>query len=555
MKFLPLNLKFAIAVSVLVLVFAISAASDTGVGPGGGTPGTSQNFQLVGSNPLFNRGMNAALAIFDHFLYVGNRSDGSNSCGDFNSTGPIAPVLTPTAPDGTCLHVHPGILIVDIDNPNNPTVVGEIPVSVAAPNAAGQPEGVTSRELRVWPDKNLLIELSFRCSRVIHDCPRGNDTTFPFDFKFFDLGDPVHPRLISRHVTKSSAGLPIKPHEFFLWIDPNNNNRALLWESTPFSGRFTSVDPARPQLVIEDISDVPDGGDVKLVAEGNWNQFFPGANDQINYDFDLAVHSMAPTFDGTLTHLAYLRGGYLTLDTSDVAKNRIPAGMVLSLNDKLISQVADRASWGAGNTCPGHTELGCSESHSSLQVPGRPFELNVDEVYGTFTDSSFGWPWAWVRLISIADPTHPTIVGEYKIFQNTLAFQGSAGPFGDDAATEQFTSYGSHNPTVLPNIAFDDWHSGGLQAIDISDPSHPAQGGWFSPTPLDSVALEDPALSRGPNKVVMWSYPIIKDGLIYVIDIRNGLYVLRYTGPHAAEVNAIQFLEGNSNLRSAGNFQ
>ncbi len=82
------------------------------------------NFELVGHNPLFDRGMNAALAIFDHFVYVGNRSDGSNSCGDLNGSGPIAPVLTPTNPDGTCTHVHPGILIVDIEDPENPTVVG-----------------------------------------------------------------------------------------------------------------------------------------------------------------------------------------------------------------------------------------------------------------------------------------------------------------------------------------------------------------------------------------------------------------------------------------------
>jgi uncharacterized repeat protein (TIGR01451 family) len=47
---------------------------------------------------------------------------------------------------------------------------------------------------------------------------------------------------------------------------------------------------------------------------------------------------------------------------------------------------------------------------------------------------------------------------------------------------------------------------------------------------------------------VMWSYPIIRDGLIYVVDIRNGLYILRYTGPGAEEVAAISFLEGNSNL-------
>ena len=49
----------------------------------------------------------------------------------------------------------------------------------------------------------------------------------------------------------------------------------------------------------------------------------------------------------------------------------------------------------------------------------------------------------------------------------------------------------------------------------------------------------------------MWSYPIIRDGLIYVIDIRNGLYILRYTGPHAGQVADIRFFEGNSNLGDA----
>jgi hypothetical protein len=49
----------------------------------------------------------------------------------------------------------------------------------------------------------------------------------------------------------------------------------------------------------------------------------------------------------------------------------------------------------------------------------------------------------------------------------------------------------------------------------------------------------------------LWSFPIIRDGLIYVVDIRNGLYVLHYTGPHAGEVAAISFLEGNSDLGDA----
>jgi hypothetical protein len=70
------------------------------------------------------------------------------------------------------------------------------------------------------------------------------------------------------------------------------------------------------------------------------------------------------------------------------------------------------------------------------------------------------------------------------------------------------------------------------------------------------VLLEDPRLSSDPDtgrneKVVMWSYPIIKDGLIYVIDLRNGLYVLEYEGRFEREVERIGFLEGNSNQGDA----
>ena len=67
------------------------------------------------------------------------------------------------------------------------------------------------------------------------------------------------------------------------------------------------------------------------------------------------------------------------------------------------------------------------------------------------------------------------------------------------------------------------------------------------PEPLPVVQTEDPLLSSGPDKVVMWSFPIIVDGLIYVVDLRNGLYILRYRGPHADEVARVKFLDGNSN--------
>jgi hypothetical protein len=187
-----------------------------------------------------------------------------------------------------------------------------------------------------------------------------------------------------------------------------------------------------------------------------------------------------------------------------------------------------------------------------VPVPGRHFALTTDEVYGTFTDPSFGCRWGWARLINVRQPQRPRIVGEYEIAQDAPSFCGSA---QDDAVTEQYRSYSSHNPTVTPDLAFIDWHSGGLQAIDISNPGEPAQAGWYTPTPEAAVANEDPALSAGDdvngNKVVLWSYPIIRDGRIYAVDIRNGLYILRYTGTNAGEAAGIHFFEGNSNLGDA----
>ena len=221
MKARPLTV---LVLTGVALALPAVARADVGVGPGGGTPGTSSNFTLVGANPLFGRGMNAAIAMFDHYVYVGNRTDGSSRCGAGD------PRATTTGPD-SCAHPHPGVLVVDISKPAQPTVVGEFGEEFVTGANVGQ----TSRELRVWPRQKLLMVMYFRCSSVIHACPPSADT---FSIRFFDLHDPVHPRLISTYVPTR------KPHEMYLWVDPRNPARALLWLSTPTS----SVDPTVANL-------------------------------------------------------------------------------------------------------------------------------------------------------------------------------------------------------------------------------------------------------------------------------------------------------------------
>src|SRR5688572_11600232 len=100
------RLALTLTLSAALIAPAAIARGDETVGPGGGTPGTSSSFQLVGHDPLFARGMNAAPAFHEGFVYVGNRTDGSSRCG-------LGDPRRDTLGLDACPHPNPGVLVVD----------------------------------------------------------------------------------------------------------------------------------------------------------------------------------------------------------------------------------------------------------------------------------------------------------------------------------------------------------------------------------------------------------------------------------------------------------
>ncbi|HEV3473086.1 MAG TPA: hypothetical protein VG408_07790, partial [Actinomycetota bacterium] len=187
----------------------------------------------------------------------------------------------------------------------------------------------------------------------------------------------------------------------------------------------------------------------------------------------------------------------------------------------------------------------------AVKVFGKDYMLITDEVYSIAIRAlgPHGCPWGWMRMVDIKNVVKPKVVAEYKLPQN----EESLCPPQD--ALHSNASFASHNPTLTKNIAFITWHSGGLQAVDISNPAKPTKLAGFVADPVFPILQEDPVLSAGGDKVVAWSFPIIQDGLIYFVDIRNGLYVMRYTGPYESEVAGIDFIEGNSNQGDALKFE
>ena len=394
-------------------------------------------------------------------------------------------------------HADAGVLVVDISDPADPQVVHQI----------GPPEegnvGETSRELRVWPKQELLIILNFSCSVSLHACA---GFLISSTIRFYDISGNLasKPRLVATYFPSR------RPHEFFLWVDPFFLGRALLYMSTP-SG-------SNDNILVTDISRARDGVFDEI---SSWRADFPPPRDEGR------LHSLSVSVYGDRAYLAYLRSGFFLVDTSEIAAN-LPDPEI-----KLVAPLANHVFWPGGGP------------HSAAKVFNKRYVLVTDEVYGSRFGG--GCPWGWVRVIDIRNEQEPKVVAPYRVNpHNRSDFCTEVDP-----QTDELASFASHNPTVLNNLAFITWHSAGLQAVMINNPEKPKQAAEFKPQPLPSVQTEDPALSSGIDKVVMWSYPIIKDGLIYVVDVRNGLYILRYEGPFAAEVAGIGFLEGNSNLGDA----
>ncbi len=466
------SLIIALAFVVVAGLPAGARARDPDLARGGIR--ASANFELVGHHALLGRGMNAALAIYRNFLYVGSRTDASDTC------VPAAGVPR----SGGCPHERPNVLILDIADPGYPRLVGEI----------GPPHegvvGLTSRELRVWPQEKLLVV----DTRVLWESDRRPN------IRFYDISGPnaANPQLVSTYRPS------VEPHEMFLWIDPQDPARAFLFMSV-YSG---SVD--EPAVIVTDISGAREGTFEEVATLDTTGSF----SEEDRTNFFIAGHSISVSPDGTRGYLAYWGGTFLVLDTSDIASG-VPDPEL-----RLVTPLANRPTWPNPAT------------HSAVKVPGSDVVITTEELYGDYDDvndppgNSSGCPWGWARLIDVSDEVRPVVVGEYQVVENTEAYCRSLA--GQDPDNTTYTSYSTHDLTVLPKLAFISWHAAGLQAVSIADPSRPVQAGFFVPEPLRSVTTEDPALSRGLNRVVMWSYPIIRKGLIYVVDIRNGLYILRY---------------------------
>ena len=424
----------------------------------------ADRFEQVGHSDLGARGMNAALAVAGDTVYVGSRIDGAD------------------------------VLIVDVSDPAAPQVVGSI----------GPPDeglvGMSSRELRAVPDLDLLVVLNMQCSPDLHGC--SEPAAERENLKLYDISDRHAPALVGTYLFASTPIRPRSPHEMFLWRDPAEPGRVLLYMSVPITApTFEVVDLSDPALPVRAAGWDP---------VSNGGLLDPPGPDNL-------LHSVSASADGRTGYFSHLQGGLFVVDLSEVVDGIDPPAITMTTPPAAV------ADWSPPEP---------AGPHSAVKVPGRDLLVVTDEVYpqpfGT------GCPWGWMRTVDVSDPAAPRVLAEHKVAEN----EGGCGGIGEAI------TFTAHNTTATENLALISWHAAGLQAVDISDPAAPRTLAEYRPEPIDAVTTEDPGL--GGHPVAMWSYPVVQDGLIYVVDIRNGLYVLRYVGEHADELDRPGPYEGNS---------
>ena len=292
-------------------------------------------------------------------------------------------------------------------------------------------------------------------------------------------------RLLTFDVADCAAPAPLGALEL-----PGAPHEFYLWhdgqQALVFSAMF---DHAPPDLLVIDISEP---AQPEIVAE--WRAEAEGIAG--------LLHSISLARDGSRAYLALWNGGVL------VAEVELPEIRVL--RD------------GSGAASPALFVA----AHSAVPLEDPDYLLVTSELWRC--------PFSAATIVSVADPARPYVVASVALPENRC-----------DGLPAEDAVFSAHNPLVVGNLVFASWFSAGLQVLDVSDPRQPERVAQFVPAGEGAA----PVSYIGTYPVQTWSYPILYQGLLYVVDIQSGLYILRYKGRGAAEIMGVPHAEGNVTSR------
>jgi hypothetical protein len=442
-----------------------------------GAPPEASNMKLVGYNDLQAR--SAYQPTIHHqgdrwIAYIGHHG------GTDEIPSPVNPMTGKAEPNGTS--------IIDVTDPANPKYLRHLP------GQDGKYEGGGAQMVRVCDGKSL---------------PKGDPNavymlrTFGGEaHEIWNVADPVNPVLITR-----IGGLK-DTHKN--WWECDTGIAYLVsglpdWRTRRMTQIYDLSDPAHP---------------VKIRDFG-----LPGQEPGATGPMPTEVHgpiSAGP--GGNRVYFGYGtdKGGFLQIVDREKLLNGAKEPTPDNLRYPEISRLAMSAFNGAHTTFP------------MLRMPiaefARDKESNRDIVMIVDEEilNECAEPRQMVWFADVTVENRPMMISSYTAKESSGSFCERGGRFGAHSSNESMA------PVYYKKMAFISFFNAGVRAIDIRDPYHPAEVGYFIPAitaATDKRCVKIDGKDRCKVAIQTNNVETDERGYIYIVDRANtGLHILELTG-------------------------
>lgn len=447
-----------------------------------GAPPEASNMKLVGANDLQAR---SAYQPTIHrqgdrwIAYIGHHG------GTDDVPAPLNPMTGQAEPNGTS--------IVDVTDPAHPKYLRHLP------GQEGKYESGGAQMVRVCDGKSL---------------PKGDPNavymlrTFgSAAHEIWNVADPGNPVLVTR-----LGGLK-DTHKS--WWECDTGIAFLVsgapdWRTRRMTQVYDLSDPAHPQKI----------RDFGLPGQE------PGSTGAVPTELHGPI-STGP--DGNRVYFGYgtNKSGILQIVDRDKLLNGPKEPTPDNLRYPEIARMPMSAFNGAHTTFP-MLDMPIAEFAEDKDGKTRDIVMIVDEAILNECGEARQMVW----FADVTTETRPMMISSYTVPEASGQFCQRGGRFGSHSSNESMA------PVYYKKVAFIAFFNAGVRALDIRDPYHPKEVGYFIPAITSATDKRCIPIEGGERcKVAIQTNNVETDdrGYIYIVDRANtGLHILELTGPARA---------------------
>ena len=284
------------------------------------------------------------------------------------------------------------------------------------------------------------------------------------------------------------------------------------WRIRRMTEVFDLSDPAKPVKI----------RDFGLVGQE------PGTSGTVPTD----LHGMISTGpQGNRVYIGYgtNKGGIMQIVDRDKLLNGAKEPTPDNLRYPEIAQMPMSAFNGAHTTFP-MLDMPVAEFSEDRDGKTRDIVMIVDEAIL----NECGEPRQMVWFADVTTETRPMMISSYTVPEASGHFCQRGGRFGSHSSNESMA------PVFYKKMVFISFFNAGVRALDIRDPYHPVEAGYFIPSITAATDKRCVKIDEKERcKVAIQTNNVETDerGYIYIVDRANtGLHVLELTGSARAAV-------------------